>query len=147
MTRAVRRLGAVLLTIGGAAALLIAAPQQTVSAWSDAEHSSGGFAAGTVSPVTTLDCTAGLAQPVVFSWSAPSGGLTRASYRWAVTGGLVGSGTLPSTATSVSLSQGLLGLGSGTFSLFVVGPGGWESVAKTGTLGFLTGLISTCSAT
>jgi hypothetical protein len=71
--------------------------------------------------------------------------LARTGYRWTVTGGLAGSGTLLAGATSVTLSSGLLGIGSGTFSLYAVGPGGWESTVKAGTLGFTTGLLSSCS--
>lgn len=126
-----------------------ASPTATDAAWLDREvATSSQLGAGTVSPVTAMTCTAGLLQPVTFSWTAPTGGITRTGYRWTVTGGLSGAGTLAAGATSVQLSTGLLGLGSGTFSLFVVGSGGWESPAKTGSLSFLTvvlDVVSTCS--
>lgn len=95
-----------------------------------------------------MSCSAGLLQPVTFTWTAPPGGLGRTGYRWTVAGGLSGSGTLPANATSVVLSTGLLGIGSGTFALYAVGPGGWESSAKTGSLSFLTvvlDVVSSCS--
>lgn len=144
---ALRRLGAV-AALAGALCLATAPPATTEAAWADAEVASGALTAGTVTPVTQMTCTAGVLQPVTFTWTAPAGGLTRTGYRWTVTGGLSGSGTLAASATSVSLTRGLLGLGSGTFSLYAVGPGGWESVAKTGTLGFVTvvlDVVSSCS--
>lgn len=120
----------------------------TEAAWVDPERATGTFTAGTVSPVTSMSCTSGLLQPVTFTWTAPVGGVTRTGYRWTVTGGITGSGTLAANATSVVLTTGVLGLGSGTFSLYAVGPGGWESTAKTGTLGFVTvvvNVVSSCS--
>jgi hypothetical protein len=84
-------------------------------------------------------------SPVTFNWTAPTGGLPRTGYRYTVTGGLSTSGTLPATATSVQFATGLLGLGTGTFSLYAVGPGAWESPVKTGTLSFLTAILSSCS--
>lgn len=125
-----------------------AASAPTAAAWTDTERSTGSFGAGAVAPVVTMSCSAGLLQPVTFTWTAPTGGLGRTGYRWTVTGGLSGSGTLPANATSVVLSTGLLGIGSGTFSLYAVGPGGWESSAKTGSLTFLTvvlDVVSSCS--
>ena len=137
--------GMVLAAVVCAGAL---APVETDAAWVDAEvGTSSGLAAGTVSPVVTMSCApgVGILAPVTFSWSAPGGGLSRTGYRWTVTGALSGSSTLAANATSVSLGSGLLGIGTGTFSLYAVGPGGWESTPKTGTLSFLTGLLSSCS--
>lgn len=128
--------------------LTVATPISTEAAWTDTEVGrSDTLKAGTVTPVTGMTCHGGLlVAPVVFSWPPPVGGLTRTSYRWTVTGAISGSGTIASpSATSVSLTTGLLGLGTGNFSLYAVGPGGWESVAATGTLTFITGLASTCS--
>lgn len=137
----------------GLAALVLAVagapPSMTDAAWTDQEVATSSlFTAGTVTPVTQMTCTAGLLQPVTYTWTAPTGGLARTGYRWTVTGVLSGSGTLPANATSLQLTSGLLGLGSGTFSLYAVGPGGWESVVKTGGLSFITvvlNLNSTCS--
>ncbi|WP_146145340.1 hypothetical protein [Microbacterium timonense] len=143
----VRRVAAV-VALAGALCLVATPPAATEAAWADAENAGGAFTAGTVTPVTQMSCTSGLLQPVTFTWTAPSGGLTRTGYRWTVTGGLTGNGTLAADATSVSLTRGLLGLGSGTFSLYAVGPGGWESVVKTGSLGFVTvvlDVVSSCS--
>lgn len=124
-------------------------PAATEAAWSDAEvGTTDDLHAGTVSPVVQMTCTAGLLQPVTFSWTAPTGGLPRTGYHWTATGGLAGTGTLAANATSVTLTNGLIGIGSGTFSLYAVGPGGWESSAKTGSLSFTTVLVnvnSTCS--
>lgn len=126
-------------------AAAVAPPAPTDAAWTDLERGTGAFSAGAVTPVTQMTCAAGLLQPVEFTWTAPVGGLTRSGYRWTVTGGINGSGVLTAAATTVSLSSGLLGIGSGTFSLYAVGPGGWESTAKTGTLSFTTGLLSSCN--
>lgn len=131
-----------------ASVALIGTAQPTEAAWNDGERATGTFASGSVAAVTQMTCTAGLLQPVTFNWTAPAGGLTRTGYRWTVTGGLAGSGTLAAGATSLQLTNGLLGIGSGTFSLFAVGPGGWESAAKTGSLSFTTVVVnvnSTCS--
>lgn len=146
MNRA-RRVGAAVVLAGVLCAASLA-PAQTDAAWIDREVASEAtLRAGTVMPVTSMTCATGLLilAPVTFSWTAPVGGLARSSYRWTVTGSLNGSGVLAANATSVSLNSGLLGLGTGTFSLFAVGPGGWESPPKTGTLTFLTGLLSSCS--
>ncbi|GAA5211641.1 hypothetical protein [Microbacterium kyungheense] len=144
-----RRGVAAALALAGILGVAAMEPTPTEAAWVGAEvGTSSSLQAGTVAPVTQMTCTAGLLQPVTFSWTAPAGGLTRTSYRWTVTGGLTGSGTLAAGATSVSLNTGILGLGAGTFSLFAVGPGGWEAVAKTGSLSFATvvlDVLSTCS--
>lgn len=143
-----RRLAAVALGLVAASVALMPARYPTEASWTDSEHATGALAAGTVTPVTQMTCTAGLLQPVRFSWTAPSGGLARTGYRWTVSGGLVNSGTLPADATTLQLSTALLGLGSGTFSLYAVGPGGWESSAKTGSLTFarvVLDVLSSCS--
>jgi len=134
------------LALAGILGVAALQPTPTEAAWVGAEvGTSSSLQAGTVAPVTQMTCTAGLTQPVVFTWTAPAGGLARTGYKWTVSGVLVGNGTLTEGATSVSLSSGLLGIGSGTFSLYAVGPGGWESAVKTGSLSFTTGLLSTCS--
>ena len=143
-----RRAGVATLVLAGVLCAGALAPVETEAAWVDAEvGTSSSLAAGSVSPVVTMNCAPGLGilAPVTFTWSAPVGGLTRASYRWTVTGGLTGADVLTANATSLSLSSGLLGIGTGTFSLYAVGPGGWESAPKTGTVSFLTGLLSSCS--
>ncbi len=144
-----QRVAAAGLLLVAASVALCTTTAQTDAAWSDTEvGTSSQLSAGTVAPVTQMTCTAGLLQPVTYSWTAPAGGLARTGYRWTVTGALSGSGTLAPTATSVTLSTGLLGLGSGTFSLYAVGPGGWQSTAKTGTLTFATvvlDVLSSCS--
>ncbi|GAA5203495.1 hypothetical protein [Microbacterium jejuense] len=141
-----RRGLATALALAGLLGVAMLQPAPTEAAWARTEVASGtALQAGTVAPVTQMSCTAGLGQPVAFTWTAPAGGLARTGYRWTVTGGLAGSGTLAAGATTVSLGSGLLGIGAGTFSLSAVGPGGWASVAKTGSLSFTTGLLSTCS--
>jgi hypothetical protein len=142
-----RRTLVTVAAVGVVIAAISLAPRATVAAWADREvATSSTLTAGTVSPDTTMTCTpGGLTSATRFSWTAPTGGLTRASYRWTVTGGLTGSGTLASSATFVDLPTGLLGIGSGTFSLYAVGPGGWESVAKTGTLTYVTAILASCS--
>ncbi|MBW9095556.1 hypothetical protein JNB62_17905 [Microbacterium jejuense] len=145
-----RRAVAALLALVGVLGVALLQPSPTEAAWVRTDVAGDTtLSAGTVAPVTQMTCTAGLLQPVTFSWTAPTGGLTRTGYRWTVTGGLNNNGgDLPATATSISLNTGLLGLGSGTFSLYVLGPGGWRSGAKTGSLSFATvvlDVLSTCS--
>ncbi|UOQ87598.1 hypothetical protein MUN74_09715 [Agromyces endophyticus] len=147
--RAVGALRASMVVAAIAASVtVLGSAQQTEAAWNDGEAANGAFASGSVTAVTQMTCTAGLLQPVTFNWTAPTGGLARTGYRWTVTGGLTGSGTLAAGATSVQLTNGLLGIGSGTFSLYAVGPGGWQSAAKTGSLSFTTvvlDVLSSCS--
>jgi hypothetical protein len=146
-----RRLAVAALALAAASVAVMPAPHVTDASWADAEHASGALAAGTVAPVTQMSCTAGVLQPVRFTWtppSSPSGSLPRTGYRWTVSGGLTGAGTLPAGATTLQLATALLGLGSGTFSLYATGPGGWESKVMTGSLSFarvVLDVVSTCS--
>jgi hypothetical protein len=114
-------------------------PQFTRATWADSEYgTSDTLTAGTVSPPLNLSCgPTGLLQPVKYNWNTPSGGLARTGYRWTATGpGGSPSGTLGAGALTVTLSQGLLGIGSGTFTLYAQGPGTdpntWESTPVTG---------------
>lgn len=128
------------------------APAPTDATWVDQEVAGDTtLRAGTVNPPTGLRCTGGLLQPVTFTWTAPAGGLPRTEYRWTVTGNLTGSGTLAASATSVTLtSLAILSVGSGTFSLYAVGPGGWNSTTVTGSLFAVSviglGVVASCSA-
>ncbi|QHK22622.1 hypothetical protein [Pseudarthrobacter psychrotolerans] len=132
-----------------AAALTIAPPRQSLASWTYPQYGSGSFTAGTVAPATSLACTAGVLSPPKFTWTAPTGGLTRGGYAWTVTatttGGPSGNGTLAPSATSVTLPSGILSIGSGTFSLTATGPGGWTSIPVTGTVSAFTGLVYSCS--
>lgn len=146
MTGRRRRLSAAVVALAGVLCLASLAPASTEAAWTDTEvGSSGTVTAGTVTPVTAMTCSAGLASPITFSWTAPTGGLTPTGYRWVVSGSWSLSGTLPANATSQSFANGLLAIGSGTFSLYAVGPGGWESPVKTGSMSILTALLTGCS--
>lgn len=110
-------------------------PQFTRAIWTDSEYgTSDTLTAGTVSPALNLSCgLTGLLLPVTYNWNPPSGGVTRTGYRWTATGpGGSPSGTLVAGATTVTLSQGLLGIGSGTFTLWAQGPGSWESTPVSG---------------
>ena len=131
------------MTVAG----FVGGPSDTDAAWTDSEWAtSDAMTAGRVMPVSNLDCTLGLLGAINFTWTAPApGGLTRNAYRWAVVGSVNGTDTLPATATSMTLNGGLLGIGSGVYSLYAVGPGGWESLAATANVSFLTGLISSCT--
>lgn len=150
MTRA--RRGAAALALVGVLSAATLAASPTEAAWVDREVAGDTtLRAGTVNPPTGLRCTGGLLQPVTFTWTAPAaGGLSRTEYRWAVTGNLSGSGTLGASATSITLtSLAILSVGSGTFSLYAVGPGGWESTAATGSLFAVSviglGVVTSCS--
>jgi hypothetical protein len=144
-----RRSRAAALALAGLLSIGVLQPLPTAAAWARTELATGsGLQAGTVAPVTQMTCTAGVLLPVTFTWTAPTGGLARTGYRWTVSGGLTGSGTLAAGATSVTLETSILGLGSGTFTLFAVEAGGWQSVVKTGSLSFATvvvNVVSTCS--
>lgn len=135
--------GAVALLLAGT--VVLAPPQSTLAAWTDTEYATGSLQAGTVSPPTNLQCTAGLATPPTFTWTLPVGGLTRTGFTWSLSGAFTGGGTLGASATSVTVPGGLLGLGTGTFRLVANGPGGWTSTAVTGTVGMLTALLYSCS--
>lgn len=121
--------GAGLLVIAGTLAL--AQTQQTLASWTDSEHTTGSFAAGSVSPPTSLACTAGLLTNVTFTWGAPAGGLAPSGYTWTVTGAFSDSGS--TTTTSATLHSGILAIGTATFSL-VATVGGWTSTPVTGTV-------------
>lgn len=124
------------------------APAPTLASWTDSEYGTGSLTAGTVSPPTNLHCTAGLLQPARFFWDLPSGGVTRTGFHWTVTGGLSGSGDLGPTVTTVELNSGLIGLGSGTFTLYAQGPGQWQSTTVSGSLSLIKIILdvnSTCS--
>ena len=134
--------GAGLLVIAGTLAL--AQTQQTLASWTDSEHTTGSFAAGSVSPPTSLACTAGLLTNVTFTWGARAGGLTPSGYTWTVTGAFSDSGsttTTPTTTTTTSatLDSGPLAIGTATFSL-VATVGGWTSTPVTGTVHVLGAL-------
>jgi hypothetical protein len=134
--------GAGLLVIAGTLALT--QNQQTLASWTDSEHTTGSFAAGSVSPPTSLACTAGLLTNVTFTWGAPAGGLTPSGYTWTVTGAFSDNGS--TTTTSATLHSGLA-IGKANFSL-VAAVGGWTSTPVTGTvhvLGVLIPLTTSCS--
>lgn len=126
-------------------------PQFTRAVWVDSEFGSGSVTAGTVSPPLNLSCgSTGLLLPVTYHWNLPSGGVTRTGYRWTATGpGGSPSGTLVAGATTLTLSQGLLGIGSGTFTLWSQGPGNWESTPVSGSYSVIGVLgltaLSSCS--
>ncbi len=127
-------------------AVVLAPPQPTLASWADAEYAaSGTLTAGTVSPPTTLQCTAGLLSPPHLTWTLPVGGLTRTGFIWSLSGAFSGGGTLSAATTSLTITGGLLGIGSGTFHLVATEAGGWKSTEVTATVGELTGLIYTCS--
>ncbi|KQZ85883.1 hypothetical protein ASD56_06265 [Microbacterium sp. Root166] len=122
-------------------------PVHTDAAWTDSEFTtSDTMTAGKVTAVSNLNCSEGLLGAIDFTWTAPaSGGLARSGYRWALVGAVDKAGTLGASAISMSLPRSLLDLGSGIYSLYAVGPGGWESAAATASVTFLTGLVSNCS--
>ncbi|MGA7149058.1 MAG: hypothetical protein WBX17_11285 [Microbacterium sp.] len=100
--------------------------------------------------MTNLSCSGGLLSAINVSWTLPNGGLPRTSYRWTVSGGLNGSGTIANpNATNVQISGGLLGLGSGTFRLYAVGPANppnpWLSAPVSASVSVLSIVGSSCS--
>ena len=127
----------------GAVALGTATPSG--ASWTQTHYHNVTVTTPTVTPVTVMSCTAGALSPVTFNWTAPVGGLTRTGYSYTVTGTITDSGTLAAGATSKQFTSGLLGIGSGTFSLVATTASGWTSVPKTGTLSFLTAILSSCS--
>lgn len=131
--------------IVAAVAIALSPPHDTLASWSDTEYTRGSFTTGSVSAPTNLQCSAGLLSPPHFTWTAPVGGLTRSGYTWSLSGAFTGGGTLGATATDVTVSGGLLSIGSGTFHLYANGPGGWKSTEVTGSLGIVTGLLYFCS--
>jgi hypothetical protein len=149
-----RRLLAVVGLLTLAAALVVAPPEPTTAAWTLPQQASGTFKAGTVMPPTSLTCTAGVGQDVVFKWVVPAGDLATTGYRWTLTptspGGPNDFGSIEDPAeTSHTLSGKLLALGSARFSLYAVGPSDWEAVPVSGQATFTTALfipvITSCS--
>lgn len=143
----IRRLAGLAAMLG--IACLIAVPSlagETEAAWTDGEVARGAnLTAGTVNPPTALTCAPALGSATL-AWTAPTaGGLARSGYRWTVTGGSTGSGTLGATATSLQLTGGLLTLGTGTFSLYAVDAGGWESAPARATVTVVLGLLWGCT--
>ena len=135
--------GAGLLVIAGTLALT--QTQQTLASWTDSEHTTGSFTAGSLSPPTNLHCTAGLLTNVTFTWSAPTSGLPPSGYTWTVTGAFSDNGSTPTT--SATLHSDALTLGTATFSL-VATKGGWTSAPVTGTVSVihvLLVLVTSCS--
>jgi hypothetical protein len=134
--------------LAAAAAVAVSPPHQTLASWTDGAHAHGSLTAGTVAPPTGLQCSAGYQADVTFFWTAPAGGLTITGYRWTLTGGVSGSGTLPATAASIDLPLSTFGTGtgSGTFTLAAEGPGTWTSTSALGTVGASGAPLSTtCS--
>jgi predicted ribosomally synthesized peptide with SipW-like signal peptide len=147
------RRGAAVLALAGVLCAASLAPSSTEAAWTDTEVARGSLTAGEVMSATGLGCSGGLLQQATFRWTAPTGGLTRTGYRWTITVGgvIMGSGTLGPTATQVSPTvRSVATLGQGTFSLYSVGPGGWESrIPTTGTVFIVSvlivGVLASCS--
>jgi predicted ribosomally synthesized peptide with SipW-like signal peptide len=127
--------GAGLLVIAGT--LVLAQTPQTLASWTDSEHTTGSFTAGSLSPPTNLHCTAGLLTNVTFTWSAPTSGLPPSEYTWTATGVISDDGS--TTTTSATLQSGPLTLGTAAFSL-VATVGGWTSTPVTGTVHVLGAL-------
>lgn len=123
-----------------AGALAVHGPAETtLAAWGDAEFARGEMTAGEVRPAQNLSCNKPvLASRLDFSWTNPTGGLTRQQYRWefydpgllGIGAGATRTGTLTAGATSVSIPVvlgDLLDVGTGHFRLYAVGPGSWET--------------------
>lgn len=112
-------------------------PQPTLASWTTPQYASGSLTAGTVAAPTVLHCSGGLLTNLTFRWTAPVGGLSRSGYTWTVTPnglGPSGSGSAPSSATSVTVPSNILAIGTGTFSITATGPGGWNSTPVTGSV-------------
>ncbi|MCO1340133.1 hypothetical protein BJH93_14745 [Kocuria polaris] len=151
-TRALALLAGLGLAAG---ALAVSVPAQpTLAAWADAEFGRGNLAAGEVLRAQNLSCNKpALLSRLDFSWTNPTGGLTRQQYRWefynpgvlGIGAGPTSTGTLAASATSVQVPVSLLSAGTGHFRLYAVGPGGWESgVQHTYTV--TTGLLISCGS-
>ncbi|MER6589816.1 hypothetical protein [Micromonospora chalcea] len=125
--------------------MALAPAQSTLAAWNDTEHGSTALAAGMVDPPTDLACTAGQLTPPTFTWNLPAGGLARSGFTWSLSDGFSGGGTLGPNDTSIVVPGALLAVGTGTFTLYANGPGGWTSTPVTGSLGMLTDELYFCS--
>lgn len=139
------------LAAAGAMALALAPPAVvTDAAWSDREFASSSVSALTVASPGAVRCVqSGLLVPATLGWNAAPAGGNVTGYRWTLVGSSNRSGTLAATATSITLNANAVELGTSTFTLYAVGPGGWERVAtNTATVGFISialGVTSSCS--
>lgn len=149
--RARGRSAAAALVLAGCIAAGLSAPIATDAAWVDAEvAASGTLSAVTVASPGAVRCVqSGLLVAAIVGWDAAPTGGNITGYRWTLVGAANRSGTLPATATSVTLTPSLVELGSSVFTLYAVGPGGWERAAtNTATIGFVSvalGLTSSCA--
>ncbi|QLD11639.1 hypothetical protein HW566_07560 [Microbacterium oleivorans] len=141
---------ATLAAAGAIALALTAPPVVTDAAWSDSEFGSSSVSALTVASPGAVRCVqSGLLVPAVLGWNAAPAGGNVTGYRWTLVGASNRSGTLAATATSVTLNANAVELGTSTFTLYAVGPGGWERAAtNTAAVGFISialGVTSSCS--
>ncbi|SDQ64019.1 hypothetical protein [Microbacterium sp. cf332] len=141
---------AAVVVVGCVAAGWLAAPAVTDAAWADREVAAGALSAVTVTSPGAVRCVqSGLAVPAIVGWNAAPTGGNIAGYRWTLAGASNRSGTLPASATSLTLTANTIELGSSTFTLYAVGPGGWERAATTSaTVGFISiavGVTSSCT--
>jgi hypothetical protein len=146
--------GLVTICLMGIIGTVSFSPQAAGASWTDSGYAKATYGALVVNPPTLLHCSSGLLKPVKFTWTPPlvptvlNLGVAITGYRWRLLSGasVVATGALGSTATSVSLSVGLVTLGTYDFSLVATGPGAWESEPPLmGTASFLTSVLTDCS--
>jgi hypothetical protein len=131
-----------------AAALAAAPPQPTTAAWASPEYASGSFEAGTVLPPTWVSCVKNGLTAFTFTWANPEGGATRTGYNWTLSAGtqvISGPTALSATATSLTVSAGLLSLGESTVTLVATGSGQWTAEPITGSITSILFVGTSCS--
>ncbi|TSE14761.1 hypothetical protein B1A87_001265 [Arthrobacter sp. KBS0703] len=131
-----------------AAALAAAPPQPTTAAWAFPEYASGSFEAGTVLPPTWVSCVRNGVGTFIFTWANPVGGVPRTGYEWTLSRGtqvISGPTTESATATSLTVTAGLVSLGDTTLTLTATGPGQWTSPSITGSISSVLILGTSCS--
>jgi len=122
-------------------------PAFTESGWVRTERADGEFRAGSVEQVTNMTCRDGLynGAAVRFAWDPPVGGVAHKAYRWVVEGtlfeqpGQERTGFLPASAREIVFfvrdfgsTEAAIWDRTGSFSLYTLGPGDWESAAPRG---------------
>ncbi len=130
-----------------AVVVLACGTASTDASWTTTETGTGSLTAGTVNAPRSLSCSQPFLSQPIFSWLAPTTGLTPVGYHWQITlGGTVAESGNVTSPTITMASPGILATGSYRFSVVATSVGGWTSPpGPTGTYNIALGLLTSCS--